>query len=280
MIWVQRAVRVGLFLVLLALAILYGGSSFLFSRHVSMDLPKIEAATDPADIAEGERLSRILGCQTCHGEGGRGKAMYDDFAIGRIVAPALVRVYQGATDGQIARAIRNGVGTDSRALYVMPTEAMNHLSDRDVARLIGWIHSLQPTMNDLVGKKQVGPVGRLGVLIGKFPSSVNAQGGQPRERPAEIGAYFTTVSCGQCHAPDHDRPAGTGDLVAPALAPLAAAYDPDAFKTLLRTGKAAGDRELPMMSEAARTGLSALSDAEIAAIQEWLKSQAGAPALY
>ena len=65
----------------------------------------------------------------------------------------------------------------------------------------------------------------------------------------------------------------------PALAPMAAGYDPVAFRTLVRTGVGASGRDLGLMKSVARTALYALTDEEIAAIQAYLTAEAAkAPA--
>lgn len=273
MVWVRRVVIAIILLGLLAAAILYAGSEMLIRRRIAADLPRIQAATSPADIAEGARLARIEGCLDCHGKDARGRVIFDQPQIARIMAPALARVAETASDEQIARAIRNGIGTDARPLFVMPTQALNRLSDQDVARLIGWMRTIPTTGFDKVDAKQVGPLGRIGLLIGQFQSSVNQAGGQPRHRPADTGRYLVETVCMECHLVDKPRiEAGTG-TVAPPLAQVVAAYDPAALRTLLRTGKAAGNRELGLMSQISRGGLYALTDPEIDAIQAYLKTQ-------
>jgi hypothetical protein len=55
---------------------------------------------------------------------------------------------------------------------------------------------------------------------------------------------------------------------------IAASYDPADFERLLRTGKAAGNRELRLMSASSRIRFATLSDAEIAALHGYLKARA------
>jgi mono/diheme cytochrome c family protein len=74
----------------------------------------------------------------------------------------------------------------------------------------------------------------------------------------------------ECHGPQLK---GDGPAKAPDLA-IAAAYDPSDFATLLRTGQAAGGRELGLMSASARIRFADLSDAEIAALHAYLKARA------
>ncbi len=122
---------------------------------------------------------------------------------------------------------------------------------------------------DVVGTTAVGVRGRFAILTGSLPDSVTLAGGQLKQRPANIGPYFAQVSCGQCHALDHDRQTVASGPVAPALARVAAAYDPAGLRNLLRTGVAPGGRVPPTMSHASEAGLRMLSDAEIDAIRAY-----------
>ena len=56
----------------------------------------------------------------------------------------------------------------------------------------------------------------------------------------------------------------------PGLMQVVAAYSPDAFNKLLRTGEALGGRSLPVMGPRARQNLSQLTDAEITALYSYL----------
>ena len=55
---------------------------------------------------------------------------------------------------------------------------------------------------------------------------------------------------------------------------MGAAYDPAAFRTLLRTGVGMGGRDLGLMKRIAQGDLYVLSDAEITAIQAYLTAEA------
>jgi len=256
--------------VVLALLLLYSGSALLISRSVAVDLPAINALDDPASIAEGARLAAITGCTRCHGDQAQGRLMTGIPHIGRIVAPSLPQIAAQATDGQLARAIRNGVGTNARPLFIMPADAYNHLSADDVARLIGWMRSVPTSAFDVVGTTSVGPRGRFAILTRRLPDSVALGGGQPKTRPADMGRYLAQVSCGQCHALDRDQRSVADGSVAPALARAAAAYDPVRLRDMLRTGLAPGGRILPVMSRASQSGLRMLNDGEIDAIRTYL----------
>jgi mono/diheme cytochrome c family protein len=268
--WVRRGATTLVGLVVLVLAILFGGSALLISRDVDAALPAIKATTDPTGIAEGGRLAAITGCVRCHGNQGQGQVLAGVPFIGHIVAPSLPRVAAEATDGQMARAIRNGVGIDARPLFIMPSHALNQLSSDDTARLIGWIRTLPTSAFDVMGSTAVGVQGRFAILTGRLPDSVEPSQGQSKARPADIGRYFAQLSCGQCHALDRDETTGAGRAMAPALVRAAQAYDVARFRALLRTGKGRGGHALPVMTEASQSGMAQLSDLEIDAIHAYL----------
>jgi len=271
--WVRRSATTLVGLVALVLAILFGGSAVLITRDVDVALPAIKATTDPVGIAEGGRLAAITGCKRCHGNQGQGRMLAGVPYIGHIIAPSLPRVASDATDGQMARALRNGVGISARPLFVMPSHALNALSDDDTARLVGWIRTLPTSAFDVMGSTAVGFRGRFAILTGRLPDSVDPVQGQPKVRPADIGRYFVQLSCSQCHALDHDEMTAAGRETAPALLRGASAYDVAGFRALLRTGASRSGRLSPVMAEASRSGMAQLSDTEIDAIHAYLSAK-------
>ena len=65
---------------------------------------------------------------------------------------------------------------------------------------------------------------------------------------------------------------GQGSVVPDLM--IAGAYDLEAFKALLRTGKAAGGKKLGLMKEVAEKGFVHLTDAEIQSLHEYLRARA------
>src|SRR5271170_2513557 len=80
---------------------------------------------------------------------GAGQVLPQGLLPGRIVAPNLtpdVETGSGTwTDDQLARAIREGIGHDGRALFpLMPYQSFRSLSDEDLASLVVYLRSLPP----------------------------------------------------------------------------------------------------------------------------------------
>jgi cytochrome c553 len=271
---ILRGIGVGLIaIVLIALAVVYAGSEWIFRRGQDVALTPIAVPHDAASIAEGARLARITGCRECHGANGGGAVLADNVMIGTIAPPALARVTSTYSDAELARAIRHGVRKDGTALYIMPTNAHTYLADQDVGRIIAWIRSLKALPSDSRAEMSIGPLARALVLAGKLPSSVHPTTVSAATRSADVGNYFVSVSCAGCHALHDPRPSDDGKQIVPALAPIGAAYDPVAFRTLLRTGVGPDKRDLGMMKAVARGGLHVLTDQEITAIQNYLTAE-------
>jgi cytochrome c553 len=239
-------------------------------RDVDAALPAIKAATDPAAILEGGRLAAVTGCVRCHGDTGQGRTLDGVPFLGQIIAPSLSRVAAESTDGQMARAIRNGVGIDAWPLFIMPGHALSGLSDDDTARLIGWVRTLPTSAFDVIGSTSVGMQGRFAILTGSLPDSIDLAGGQPRHRPTDLGRYFARLSCMQCHALNRDETTGAGMRAAPGLVRAVRAYDLAGLRALLRSGMGRNGRALPGMTEASRAGMGQLTDMEIDAIRAYL----------
>lgn len=231
-----------------------------------------------AQQADIEREARSLGCFSCHGEGLRGNKMFDEPIIGTIWAPNLTLVAAHASDQQLARAIRQGIGVDGRFLFVMPSEAFQHLSDQEVAALVAMIRGLPRTGAATPGNSY-GPLGRIGLVMGKFKTAPQLVSEYAVREPVKVGAQFEVgrqlaiTRCSACHAADLTGKEVKPGETSPDLM-IAGAYDLPAFKKLIREGVPAGGQKIPMMGPTARSDLSHMSDPEIAAVLAYLQARA------
>lgn len=275
MLWFRRAIVILAALLVCMVGLFYGASELLLRRQIAADLPRITAATSFEDRLEGARLGAVMGCINCHGDAGQGQILINNSATGRIGAPSLAQIAGKASDGQLARAIRNGIGVDARGLHVMPGAALNRLADDDVARLIGWMQTLRTTPFDIVGRKKLSLQGRASLLTRSLPDAVTMATGQSRHRPADIGRYLAETSCAQCHSMTKAQANLYPKAVAPALVSAVAPYDSLAFRTLLRQGRPLPNHAAPVMHDASKAGLNQLSDPEIDALHAWLRAGKG-----
>lgn len=277
--WIFRGLAVLAGTIVFVLAVVYGGSEWILrSGHKVPDVA-IAVPKDAASVAEGGRLAKIVMCRDCHAENGQGKVLFSVPLVGTVAPPPIAEMAAKLSDVELARVIRHGVHKDGSSLFIMPTKALAHISDDDLGRIIAWVRSLKPGPQDEKTRTSYGPMGRLLLFTGTLPPSAQAQNVSTATRPADLGRYYVSVACQACHKLHEDGVMEDGKTKVPALAPMAASYDPAAFERLLRTGQGMSKRDLGLMGVVARAGFSAFTDGEIAAVQAYLKWEAArAPA--
>jgi cytochrome c553 len=260
-------------LAILAYAYVYIRSEIILRR--TYPVPAVTALTLPADaesIAEGERLATIHGCTGCHGRHLEGGIVFDDPKIARIVAPSLPAAVSRYTEAELVVAIRHGLRPDGHTMVVMPSEGFILLTDEDLGRIVAFIKSM-PASAAPSEITTLGPLGRIGLVLGAYQTTAQhiADAVPPpeaRNDQAAFGRYLARTSCVQCHGADL-RGYALPEGVAPDLR-VVAAYSPEAFAKLMRTGLAIGDRRLGMMTAWAAAQSSHLNDAEISALYSYL----------
>ena len=275
--WLGYVVGGLLVLLLLAAAWLWFASNRPLNAQVAPRPERLVRPT-PAALADIERRVRTLGCVSCHGEGLRGRVFLNDAKVARQHATNLTKVASRASDQQLARAIRQGIGTDGRALLVMPSEAYQHLTDAETAALIVYIRRL-PRAGTASPGRSIGPLGRLGLALGSFQTSP-ALVADYRQRPAADlgpahakGAYLARTTCSGCHGSDLGGRKVSPEIDAPDLQ-IAGAYDLPAFTRLLREGVAPGGKHVKEMRRVARDDSRFYTDQEIAALHGYLVARA------
>jgi mono/diheme cytochrome c family protein len=260
-------------LCVVAYALVYALSERTLRRAYDVPAIALTIPTDQDSIREGRRLATLRGCfHGCHGNEAEGRVMFDQPAIARIVAPNLTAAVRRYSDAQIAIIVRNGVRADGRSLIVMPAEAFAGMTDADLGRIIAFLKSLPPVPGP-DPNVFVGPLGRIGLVAGKFktvaqlvadtvppPAATNQE--------AESGRYLARTICAQCHGTDL-RGAANPEFTSPDLR-VVASYSSEAFRRLLRTGAAVDERDVGEMSVWARNNLSHLTEPEIAALYTYL----------
>ena len=155
-------------LAIIAYVVLYALSERVLRRTYEVPVVALSIPNDPASIVEGRRLATVRGCFAgCHGKEAAGAVMFDEPMIGRIVAPNLTAAVRKYSDTELAVIIRNGVRPDGRSMLVMPSETFVELTDEDLARIIAFLKSL-PEAAGPGPSISMGPIGRMGLAMGKF----------------------------------------------------------------------------------------------------------------
>jgi mono/diheme cytochrome c family protein len=278
-----RWLRLGL-LWLLALVLLAGAALYVLSERIvrrSYDEPlvAIVVPTDAQSIAEGQRLATVRGCSGgCHGEGIEGGVFIDEPLLAKLVAPDLSAAARTYSGDEIARIIRRGIRPDGRSVLGMPSEMFSPLTDEDLGRIIAYLRSVPP-QHGYGREVRLGPLARLGLVAGEYaPAALEVRRADslsqlyppPGDSTAQ-GAYLARTACTECHGLEL-----RGGEVPPDLR-IVAGYTPEGFATLLRTGKASGNRELRLMSKVARKRFAHFTDAEIGALYSFLIARAAFP---
>jgi mono/diheme cytochrome c family protein len=266
-------------LAIIAYGIVYLVSARLVARTWDIPAVAIVVPTDQASRDEGKRLATVYGCFAgCHGKEIAGAVLFDQPAIAHLVAPNLSASVRQYTDAQLATIIRRGLRPDGRSTIVMPSEAFVYMTDGDLGRILAFLKSM-PLVDGPGPSFKLGPVGRIGVATGKLATTVQtmATSMSPPDAVGEQntqGRYLAQLTCAQCHGTNL-LGGSNPQFTSPSLQTVAA-YSPEAFAQLMRTGVALGNRTLETMSPWARNNLAAMTDAEIAALYSYLRTVAGA----
>lgn len=269
--------------VLAAAAITFtiGWRPFIGPRARALTSRKFEST--PERLAQGEHAVKTRACFACHsqhnwgadglsviaGTEGSGDVMpYLDLP-GHIVAPNITPDPEtGAgnwTDDQLARAIREGVGHDGRALFpMMPYQFFQKMSDEDLASIVVYLRSIPPVKHALPKTEIIFPVKYL-VRAVPQPVTEPVSAPDPSDR-LKWGEYLVTMSwCMECHTAQNqgqtpkgmefaggfvfERP-GAHSLASANITPDPSGisyYDEALFIQTIRTGKVGARALNPLM---------------------------------
>ncbi len=250
---------------LVAAGIVFHGWSLVEWRQ-NRRVPEFRAASDSASIERGRHLAEIT-CAGCHsptfeppmaGSAENFLVLDSTHTIGTLWAPNLTpaSAVGQASDGLLARAIREGIGIDGRALLVMPSGRFHDMSDADVAAVIGFMRRQQPVERPLPARK-LGLTPYIILGLHQFPVSVQPAitrpvAGVPESDPSAYGRYLVSLAtCQDCHgeALRGRAPGGPGPR-APDIAGPAATLDFATFDRALRggigfNGRALNPKDMP-----------------------------------
>ena len=108
------------------------------------------------------------------------------------------------TDDELARAIREGIGRDGRALFpIMPYQLFRRMTDEDLASIIVYLRSLKPIVHRMPPSSVPFPLNR---LIAGVPEPVDGPVTADWSTPEKHGAYLARMAvCIECHTPRDDQ---------------------------------------------------------------------------
>lgn len=276
--WLGYVVAGILVLALLFAAWVWFASSRVLSRtHEAA--PERLAPPSAAQLADAGRQARILGCANCHGRRLEGGLVFDGQPFATVWAPNLTELAPRVSDQQLARAIRQGIGHDGRALFIMPSDQYSRLTDQEVAAVIVAVRRAPPA-GGLVSPIRWGPIGRFVLAMGQLrPVMATVEDFRVRQSydtgPGEAaGRRLAATACAACHGPDLTGGAAEGGGSPPPDLAVAGAYDLAQFRTLMRTGVPPGGRDLGLMKEVAQRDFANYTDEEVAQLHAYLRARA------
>ena len=209
---------------IVGISLTVGWRPFIGPRARPLTAQKFEVT--PQRLERGRYLAvGLAGCSECHsqhdwtthgapvipGTEGSGQWLNMPDLPGRVVAPNLTPDLEtGAgtwTDDQLARAIREGIGHDGRALFpMMPYEPFRKMSDEDLASIVVYLRSLPPVHRQLPKTEIIFPVK---YLIRSVPEPVATPVASPDAADrVKYGEYLVNLAgCADCHTPqDRGQP--------------------------------------------------------------------------
>jgi mono/diheme cytochrome c family protein len=190
---------------LLGLALI--GFSML-NKHYDNPLATIHVTGTQAQIVRGEQLAHA--CMSCHSPGNdlppSGSNFVEKFGMppmGTLYAPSLTPSgdIQDWSDGELIRAIREGVHKNGRSLLLMPSGNFRNLSDEDVQALVAYIRS-QSASGGPTPNNQLCVLGAFFMNLSDFRTAQQPAGRvtAPKTGTSGYGKYLVDViGCQACH---------------------------------------------------------------------------------
>jgi len=284
---------VGLIVVVVVGLLIYGQVSFKRTYH--RPVQELAADTSPAGVARGEYLVRtVVGCDGCHSPDGAQGAligMVRNINFGPVsgvfatpnLTPDKDTGLGAWTDGEIARAIREGLDKDGVELVIMPSSQFHRLSDADVSAIVGYLRSLAPVRNEIppfqinAAGKAMSALGLLGQPELGEPITTPQTAPLPGSTDAARGEYLVTLGgCRFCHG--ENLAGGPVPFSAPGTPPAAnltpagelVGWSETMFIETLRTGVTPSKHQLNAVMPWKR--LSKLTDEDLKAIWAYLQT--------
>lgn len=247
------------------------------SRSAAPEQPPARIAFDrvsASDVEHGKRLVSVLGCTGCHGDDLYGKD-WGDLEYGTLWTANLTRSAAAHDKAELLAMSANGSRPD-RALIDMPSYLFTQLDESDIEAVVAYLKTTEPGGN-IHPDPTIGPKLAEEIASGEFRDSrqrVIDEGGQwPPDLGAQfaLGRYIVRATCVECHKMDlrGDNPATEEPPLSVDLR-MVASYDQADFAKFMKTGEAAGGRELVLMSGVARRRYSQFTEREREAVRAYL----------
>lgn len=236
----------------------------------------------PEQIARGQHLASAF-CVECHSTtadfpmtGGFDLGQDIPINLGSFVSVNLTPAgpLKDWSDGEIFRALRDGVDKDGNRLVIMSSTNVRHIADEDMLALIAFLRSQEPAGEDpssapdkpnFLGLMMMGAN-----LLPNRPLITEPIVAPQKETTAEYGRFMISfLDCTSCHGDDLNGSTSSLAPPAPSLR-LVKGWTQEEFITTLRTGIDPSGREISTSMPWRSTGR--LDDVELSALYRYLVS--------
>jgi mono/diheme cytochrome c family protein len=216
---------VGRALLGVVVVVIGAGSWLAFRKPAQRPAPAEKIEATPERLARGKYLfHHAADCAGCHSEHTLAYGLpvkADRVGVGGFtwdasmgfpgvlaaanITPDPVTGIGNWTDGEILRAIREGVDRDGKALFpIMPYTHLRTMSDDDAKAIVAYLRTLTPIRKQVASKKLPMPL----PIVEKFiPQPIEAP--VPHPDPTDTvayGKYLATIGgCYECHTPHTDK---------------------------------------------------------------------------
>lgn len=207
-------------------AVLAGGAAvYFFARYPSIPpAENVRIEPTPERLARGKYLfHHVAVCADCHstrdwtkyaapiepGSLGRGGEPFTPEVVpgipgsfyARNITPAAIGDW---TDGEIMRAITEGVNKNGEALFpVMPYPEYGTVDRDDIEAIVAYVRTLTPIPNHVPERSFAFP---MQFIVRTIPQPARFTTRPPASDTVAYGRYLTTMAgCGECHTPIDDR---------------------------------------------------------------------------
>ncbi len=220
----------------------------------------VHVAGTPAQITRGRQLAHL--CAYCHSPGGEPPLSGSNFLVkfglpqlGTFYAPNLTPSgnIKDWTDGEVIRAIREGVHKNGRSLLFMSAGNFRYMSDDDVQAVVAYLRS-QPATGGPTPDNQFNVLGALflNMFDVRFAQPPVGRVTAPPPGTPEYGKYMVDViGCRGCHGAQLQGKADTGQPgppPGPNLTTIVPRWSEEQFMTYFNTGQLPGGGTVPMLT--------------------------------
>ena len=230
------------------------------NQHYANPVVDVQVAGTPEQIARGEQLAHI--CMSCHSSGNELPLVGSNFAekfdfppLGTLYAPNLTPAgnIEDWTDGEVIRAIREGVYKNGRALMVMPSANFRNMSDADVQALVAYLRS-QPAAGETTPDNRFNVLGAIFSNLSDFRTAQPPVGQvtAPQSGTPAYGEYLVNIlGCRDCHGDQLQGKVANGQPgppPGPNLTQIVPQWSEDEFMTFFNTGTLPGGAQVPILT--------------------------------